>query len=99
MARRNFSRNRLTHLLAEGYGQTGPYKGAAGYDVVIEGEGTLMRAPGFHGYSLPIHSGTDAHVTNATRCTFRRSQLIDLFCIAPVNPMALHARFALILVK
>lgn len=26
----------------EGYGQTGPYKEAAGYDVIIEGEAGLM---------------------------------------------------------
>lgn len=26
----------------QGYGQTGPYKEAAGYDVIIEGEAGLM---------------------------------------------------------
>lgn len=29
-------------LAALGYGQTGPYRTAAGYDVVIEGEAGLM---------------------------------------------------------
>ena len=29
-------------LAALGYGQSGPYKTAAGYDVVIEGEAGLM---------------------------------------------------------
>lgn len=29
-------------LLVAGYGQTGPYQTAAGYDVVIEGEAGLM---------------------------------------------------------
>ena len=28
--------------VASGYGQTGPYRNAAGYDVVIEGEAGLM---------------------------------------------------------
>ena len=35
-----------THHSIEGYGQTGPYKRAPGYDVVIEGEGTLTYALG-----------------------------------------------------
>lgn len=29
-------------LVVPGYGQTGPYRNAAGYDVVIEGEAGLM---------------------------------------------------------
>ena len=29
-------------LAALGYGQTGPYRTAAGYDVVVEGEAGLM---------------------------------------------------------
>ncbi|KAJ3532791.1 hypothetical protein NMY22_g7600 [Coprinellus aureogranulatus] len=33
-------------LLATGYGQTGPYQTAAGYDVVIEGEAGLMHITG-----------------------------------------------------
>ena len=36
------------HLSVEGYGQTGPYRRAAGYDVVIEGEGMLELAFGVH---------------------------------------------------
>lgn len=36
-----FPRPPLT-LLVSGYGQTGPYRKAAGYDVVIEGEAGLM---------------------------------------------------------
>lgn len=29
-------------LLLQGYGQTGPYREAAGYDVIIEAEAGLM---------------------------------------------------------
>lgn len=29
-------------MVFQGYGQTGPYKEAAGYDVIIEGEAGLM---------------------------------------------------------
>lgn len=36
-----FPRLPLT-LVVLGYGQTGPYRTAAGYDVVIEGEAGLM---------------------------------------------------------
>jgi len=32
----------LTSVVVSGYGQTGPYRTAAGYDVVIEGEAGLM---------------------------------------------------------
>lgn len=41
------SPRRLAYFSIEGYGQTGPYRDAAGYDVVIEGEGTLVGALGF----------------------------------------------------
>ena len=34
--------NTLTHMVCAGYGQTGPYREAAGYDVIIEGEAGLM---------------------------------------------------------
>lgn len=37
--------NKLTHFSIEGYGQTGPYRGAAGYDVIIEGEGDFRMHP------------------------------------------------------
>jgi hypothetical protein len=32
----------LTQMWRSGYGQTGPFKEAAGYDVIIEGEAGLM---------------------------------------------------------
>ncbi|KAF9778686.1 CAIB/BAIF family enzyme [Thelephora terrestris] len=37
---------RLIYASITGYGQTGPYRGAAGYDVVIEGEAGLMHITG-----------------------------------------------------
>lgn len=37
---------RLVYASITGYGQTGPYCGAAGYDVVIEGEAGLMHITG-----------------------------------------------------
>ncbi|KAF9534505.1 CAIB/BAIF family enzyme [Crepidotus variabilis] len=37
---------RLIYTSITGYGQTGPYKSAAGYDVVIEGEAGLMHITG-----------------------------------------------------
>lgn len=37
---------RLVYASISGYGQTGPYKKAAGYDVVIEGEAGLMHITG-----------------------------------------------------
>ncbi|KAH9180467.1 CAIB/BAIF family enzyme [Lactarius sanguifluus] len=38
--------NRLIYASITGYGQTGPYRTAAGYDVVIEGEAGLMHITG-----------------------------------------------------
>jgi CoA-transferase family III len=35
-------RHKLIQKWPSGYGQTGPYKEAAGYDVIIEGEAGLM---------------------------------------------------------
>lgn len=37
-----YSYQRYFHNRNIGYGQTGPYRQAAGYDVVIEGEAGLM---------------------------------------------------------
>lgn len=41
----------LTHQHV-GYGQTGPYKDAAGYDVIVEAEAGLMHMCVVHSFGL-----------------------------------------------
>jgi succinate--hydroxymethylglutarate CoA-transferase len=43
----------LIYTSITGYGQTGPFRQAAGYDVVIEAEAGLMHMFAFHFHYLP----------------------------------------------
>lgn len=46
----------LTYVLLPGYGQSGPFRKAAGYDVIVEAEAGLMHMWGYTSAPYPTLS-------------------------------------------